>query len=192
MCLDATDLESKMRHFLGKTEVEKLALVLSGDALESCLSAQAMQPLLLELFEWCSTLVCNRRNPAQKAMLVVAAKKQLAGVALAMGDGANDVSMIQAANVGVGLMGKEGTQASLAADFVVHRFRHLTRLLLVHGRYAFLRTSLVSLLSLYKNMALMLTICCFYNLWALFTAQTCFDAWLMSAFNLLFVALLPL
>merc|ERR1719491_1747334 len=103
-------------------------------------------------------MVYNRCNPSQKAMLVAMAKKSLDGVALAIGDGANDVSMIQAANVGVGIMGKEGTQASLASDFVVHRFRHLLRLLLVHGRYAFLRTSLVSLLSLYKNMALMLTI----------------------------------
>jgi len=148
-------------------------------------------PLFLRLFVSCSTMVCNRCNPAQKAMLVAMAKTSLDGVALAIGDGANDVSMIQAANVGVGIMGKEGTQASLASDFVVHRFRHLLRLLLVHGRYAFLRTSLVSLLSLYKNMALMLTIV-LYAFYSLFTAATCFDAWLMSSFNLLFVALFPL
>eukprot|EP00488_Nonionellina_sp_1-RS-2012_P001871 TRINITY_DN324_c0_g1_i2.p1 TRINITY_DN324_c0_g1~~TRINITY_DN324_c0_g1_i2.p1 ORF type:complete len:155 (+),score=33.37 TRINITY_DN324_c0_g1_i2:412-876(+) len=124
-------------------------------------------------------------------MLVGCAKHRLDGVALAIGDGANDVSMIQESNVGVGIMGKEGTQASLASDFVIHRFRHILRLLFVHGRYSFLRTSQVSLLSLYKNMAFMLTVC-YYGYYSLYTAQSCFDPYLMSAFNLFFVALFPL
>jgi phospholipid-translocating ATPase len=48
---------------------------------------------------------------------------------LCIGDGGNDVSMIQAADVGVGIVGKEGRQASLAADFSVMQFSHLTKLL---------------------------------------------------------------
>eukprot|EP01083_Nonionella_stella_P260986 889237_1 len=88
-------------------------------------------------------------------------------------------------------MGKEGTQASLAADFVIHRFKHIIPLLFIHGRYSFLRTSQVSLISLYKNMAFMLTVC-YYGIYSLYTAQSCFDPYLMSAFNLLFVAAFPL
>jgi phospholipid-translocating ATPase len=44
---------------------------------------------------------------------------------LAIGDGGNDVSMIQEANVGVGIAGKEGMQASRAADYVLGQFRFL-------------------------------------------------------------------
>ena len=166
------------------------ALILNGDALEMCLHPQLVDKFIT-LFEYCSTIVCNRCNPAQKAMLVAMAKNKLDGVALAIGDGANDVSMIQASNVGIGIMGKEGTQASLAADFVIHRFKHIIRLLFVHGRYSFLRTSQVSLISLYKNMAFMLTII-YYGFYSLFTAQACFDPYLMSAFNLVFAAAFPL
>eukprot|EP00484_Ammonia_sp_Unknown_P031049 CAMPEP_0197028748 /NCGR_PEP_ID=MMETSP1384-20130603/8357_1 /TAXON_ID=29189 /ORGANISM="Ammonia sp." /LENGTH=983 /DNA_ID=CAMNT_0042457793 /DNA_START=20 /DNA_END=2971 /DNA_ORIENTATION=- len=178
-----------------KQQVQELqdkqpALILNGDALEMCLHRELVAKFIA-LFSFCSTMICNRCNPSQKAMLVSMVKHNLDGVALAIGDGANDVSMIQAANVGVGIMGKEGTQASLAADFVIHRFRHIERLLFIHGRYSFLRTSQVSLISLYKNMAFMLTVC-YYGFYSLYTAQSCFDPYLMSAFNLFFAALFPL
>ena len=68
---------------------------------------------------------------------------ELETCSLAIGDGANDVSMIQEAHVGVGIQGREGSQAALSADFVLYRFRHLTRLILTHGRYAYLRTLLL-------------------------------------------------
>ncbi|ETO15895.1 transmembrane protein [Reticulomyxa filosa] len=123
-------------------------------------------------------------------MLVRMAKTRLAGVALAIGDGANDVSMIQASNVGVGIMGKEGTQAALAADFVIHRFRHLTRLLFVHGRFSFLRTSTLCLISLYKNMVFMMPIA-YFGFYSVYTAQPMFDPNMMSAFNILFAAAFP-
>lgn len=61
-----------------------------------------------------------------------------------IGDGGNDVSMIQAANVGIGIVGKEGRQASLAADFSITQFYYLGRLLLWHGRNSYKRTAKVS------------------------------------------------
>ena len=69
---------------------------------------------------------------------------------LFIGDGGNDVSMIQAADVGLGIVGKEGKQASLAADFSVTQFSHIARLILVHGRYRLLHFKLIyaALLSL--------------------------------------------
>lgn len=58
---------------------------------------------------------------------------------LAIGDGANDVPMIQSAHVGVGISGKEGMQAVLASDYSIAQFRFLSRLLLVHGRWDYRR-----------------------------------------------------
>jgi len=79
-------------------------------------------------------------------------KAQLRGVrTLAVGDGANDVGMIQTAHVGVGIAGFEGTQAVNAADFAIGRFSFLRRLLLVHGRNNYRRTSKLIIILIYKN-----------------------------------------
>jgi hypothetical protein len=72
---------------------------------------------------------------------------------LAIGDGANDVSMIQAADVGVGISGKEGLQAVMASDYAISQFRFLSKLLLVHGRWAYCRTANMALNYFYKNVA---------------------------------------
>lgn len=58
---------------------------------------------------------------------------------LSIGDGANDVAMIQEANVGCGLFGLEGSQAALSADYAFGQFRFLTKLLIVHGRWSYMR-----------------------------------------------------
>jgi P-type E1-E2 ATPase len=75
-------------------------------------------------------------TPLQKALVVKMVKEKQKKVVLAIGDGANDVSMLQEAHIGVGIFGKEGTQAARASDFAIQRFRHLKRLLCVHGRYS--------------------------------------------------------
>jgi phospholipid-transporting ATPase len=73
-------------------------------------------------------------------------------------DGANDVSMIQAANIGVGIMGREGTQAVRASDYAFGEFRFLKRLMVVHGRNSFLRISTVIMFSFYKNIVLIVVV----------------------------------
>ena len=77
-------------------------------------------------------------------------------VTLAIGDGANDVGMIQAAHVGVGISGMEGLQAARSADFAIAQFRFLRKLLLVHGGWAYSRMSKLILYSFYKNITLYL------------------------------------
>lgn len=72
-------------------------------------------------------------------------KKGARKITLSIGDGANDVSMIQAAHVGIGISGLEGMQAVMASDFAIAQFRFLTDLLLVHGRWSYLRISKVLL-----------------------------------------------
>lgn len=69
---------------------------------------------------------------------------------LAIGDGANDVPMIQAANIGVGISGKEGMQAVMASDYAIAQFRFLARLMLVHGRWSYRRIALIIIYSFYK------------------------------------------
>lgn len=79
-------------------------------------------------------LVCCRCSPTQKAQVTELIKDQTNKRIAAIGDGGNDVSMIQAAHIGIGIVGKEGQQASLAADVSVLQFKSLNRLLLWHGR----------------------------------------------------------
>lgn len=71
---------------------------------------------------------------------------------LCIGDGGNDVSMIQAADVGVGIVGKEGKQASLAADFSITQFSHLTKLLLWHGRNSYKRSAKLSQFVIHRGL----------------------------------------
>lgn len=87
----------------------------------------------------------------RQAYIVKVVKEQLRARTLAIGDGANDVSMIQTADVGIGVYGREGTQAVMAADFAIARFSMLTRLLLVHGHWCYDRLSRMILYFFYKN-----------------------------------------
>jgi phospholipid-translocating ATPase len=87
----------------------------------------------------CEAVVCCRVSPKQKALVVKLVKDGLNTVTLAIGDGANDVSMIQAADIGVGISGEEGLQAVNASDYAIAQFRFLKRLLLVHGHWSYAR-----------------------------------------------------
>ena len=78
-------------------------------------------------------------------------KEELGMHTLAIGDGANDVSMIQTADVGVGISGQEGMQAVMASDFAISRFKYLERLLLVHGHWNYDRLARMVLYFVYKN-----------------------------------------
>ncbi|KAJ3027261.1 hypothetical protein HDV00_011278 [Rhizophlyctis rosea] len=112
------------------------ALVIDGESLKFGLEGRC-KGLLLELGCRCQAVVCCRVSPLQKAKVVELVRKGLGAMCLAIGDGANDVSMIQEADVGIGISGKEGLQAVMASDYAIAQFRFLSRLLLVHGRWAF-------------------------------------------------------
>ncbi len=89
-------------------------------------------------------MVCCRVSPKQKALVVKLVKDGVDTMTLAIGDGANDVSMIQAADVGVGISGEEGLQAVNASDYSIAQFRFLKRLLLVHGHWSYARNATIS------------------------------------------------
>ena len=84
-------------------------------------------------------MLCCRVSPAQKAAVVQMVKHGLDVMTLSIGDGANDVAMIQEAHVGVGIAGEEGRQAVMSSDYAIGQFRFLTRLVLVHGRWSYRR-----------------------------------------------------
>lgn len=100
------------------------ALVIDGKALHYCLSLECRKDFLT-LALACCTVVCCRATPKNKALVVEFIKRMTGAVTLAIGDGANDVSMIQAAHVGVGIYGREGTQALSASDYAIGQVRRV-------------------------------------------------------------------
>lgn len=137
-------------------EHEVLALVIDGRSLTYALEKD-MERLFLDLAVKCRAVVCCRVSPLQKALVVKLVKRHVKALTLAIGDGANDVSMIQAAHVGVGISGVEGLQAARSADVAIGQFRFLRKLLLVHGIWSYQRISRVILYSFYKNIAMFMT-----------------------------------
>lgn len=141
----------------GTIEMETLALVIDGKSLTYALEKD-LEKLFLDLAVMCKAVICCRVSPLQKALVVKLVKKyQKESILLAIGDGANDVSMIQAAHIGVGISGVEGLQAARSADVAIAQFRYLRKLLLVHGAWSYQRVSKTILFSFYKNITLYMT-----------------------------------
>ncbi|KAJ3260318.1 putative aminophospholipid-translocase [Boothiomyces macroporosus] len=114
-------------------------LIIDGKSLQFYLDHLPQEFISLALS--IPVVVCSRCNPTQKSDIVKLIKNSTDKRTCAIGDGGNDVSMIQSAHVGIGLVGKEGMQASLAADFSITTFSHLNRLLLWHGRNSYKRSA---------------------------------------------------
>ena len=114
------------------------AVVIDGESLKLVLHDDLRQRFLL-LCRQCRSVICCRVSPAQKAAVVQLVKAGLDVMALSIGDGANDVAMIQEADVGVGIAGEEGRQAVMSSDYAIGQFRFLQRLVLVHGRWSYRR-----------------------------------------------------
>ena len=114
------------------------AIVIDGDALKLVLEPQVRRKFLL-LCKQCKSVLCCRVSPSQKAAVVQMVKGGLDVMTLSIGDGANDVAMIQEADIGVGIAGEEGRQAAMSSDYAIGQFRFLQRLVLVHGRWSYRR-----------------------------------------------------
>ncbi|KAF9263183.1 phospholipid-translocating P-type ATPase [Marasmius fiardii PR-910] len=126
-------------------------LVVDGTALTTIFDSEETRMMFLRLGTLCEGVICCRVSPLQKALIVRLVKDGLKVMTLAIGDGANDVSMIQAADVGVGISGEEGLQAVNSSDYAIAQFRFLKRLLLVHGHWAYSRNGLMIYNFFYKN-----------------------------------------
>ncbi|XP_029649206.1 phospholipid-transporting ATPase ID isoform X2 [Octopus sinensis] len=168
-------------------EPNQYALVINGHSLIHALE-KSMESLLLEVGCLCKAVICCRVTPLQKARVVDLVKRNKKSVTLAIGDGANDVSMIKMAHIGVGISGQEGMQAVLASDYALSQFRYLERLLLVHGRWSYLRMCKFLKYFFYKNFAF--TLCHFwYAFFCGFSAQTLYDPYFISLYNVFYTSL---
>jgi len=173
----------------GGIEVETLALVIDGKSLTFALEKD-MEKLFLDLAIMCKAVVCCRVSPLQKALVVKLVKRHLKSILLAIGDGANDVSMIQAAHIGIGISGMEGLQAARSADLSIAQFRFLRKLLLVHGAWSYQRISKVILYFYYKNTALFITQF-WYSFQNAFSGEVIYESWTLSFFNVIFTVMPP-
>lgn len=171
-------------------DIEDMALIIDGKSLTFALDKE-LAKRFLELAVLCKAVICCRVSPLQKALVVKLVKKNMSSLLLAIGDGANDVSMIQAAHVGVGISGVEGLQAARSADVAISQFRYLRKLLLVHGSWSYARLSKMILYSFYKNITLYMTLF-WYSFQNSFSGQVAFESWTLSFYNVLFTVLPPL
>lgn len=133
-------------------------MVVDGATLDIILGNPEIEKPFFRLGLTASSVICCRVSPDQKAQVVKLSKKYgKTWISLSIGDGANDVPMIQEANIGVGIRGQEGSQAVRAADYALSQFSFLLKLVLVHGRIGYRRISFVVLYYFYKNIVLVFT-----------------------------------
>ncbi|KAI0777467.1 phospholipid-translocating P-type ATPase [Trametes elegans] len=184
--LGPPSMNQKERGFIPGAQAA-FAVVIDGDTLRHALNPDLKQ-LFLTLSTQCETVVCCRVSPAQKAMVVNLVKEGRNAMTLSIGDGANDVAMIQEANIGCGLLGHEGSQAAMSADYAFGQFRFLTKLLLVHGRWSYQRIADMHANFFYKNV-----IWTFAMFWFMiynsFDATYLYQYWFILLYNLAFTSL---
>jgi phospholipid-translocating ATPase len=127
--------------------------VVDGQTLSEIDANETLALLFFDLAVLADSVICCRASPSQKASLVKRIRTKVSkSITLAIGDGANDIAMIQEAHVGIGISGKEGLQAARISDYSIAQFRFLQRLLLVHGRWNYVRTGKYILATFWKEM----------------------------------------
>ena len=138
--LQNIDLYAKVKTLRGIKQ-ENQVITIDGSTLAIVLEDEELSDMFFHVSIRSKSIVCCRMSPLQKSEVVRLFKSRGSWITLAIGDGANDVSMIMEAHIGVGIKGKEGTQAVRSADFAISQFHSLLRLLLFHGRYGYMKVS---------------------------------------------------
>lgn len=211
--LDATqgDLEAQMMEIMEDLGIARdiptttmrhhTVVVIDGHTL-GCIEAPTdpsntrLKDLLFALIPHIDSVICCRASPAQKAFIVRATRKTISSkrpvtsptLTLAIGDGANDLAMISEAHVGVGISGHEGLQAARVADYSIAQFRFLQRLLLVHGRWNYVRTAKFVLWTFWKEMFFYMPQEIFTR-YTGFTGTSLYESWSLTVLNVLFTSL---
>ena len=164
-------------------------IVVDGHTLGLIDAEPKVKKLFLELAIEVDSVICCRASPSQKASLVKAISTKVTGsVTLAIGDGANDIAMIQEAHLGIGITGKEGLQAARSSDYSIAQFRFLLKLLLVHGRWNYIRICKYTLGTFWKEFMFYITQA-FYQRYNGYTGTSLYESWSLSMFNTLFTSL---
>ncbi|OQR96099.1 P-type ATPase (P-ATPase) Superfamily [Achlya hypogyna] len=170
-----------------------LAIVIDGASLSWLLHdnpAHTDARHFLRVALLCRVVIACRCSPSQKAQLVELVNANCDEArTLAIGDGANDVPMIQAAHVGIGIAGEEGRHAVNTSDFAIGQFRFLARLLLVHGRWNYVRISNLIYFTYYKNIVYCLAMYWYMLNLTAFSGTLIYPAFIQQGYNLFFTAL---
>ncbi|KAG8452118.1 hypothetical protein GDO86_004058 [Hymenochirus boettgeri] len=177
------------------TDYHDYGLIIDGASLSLIMkpredgSSTNYREVFLDICRNCSAVLCCRMAPLQKAQIVKLIKTSREHpITLAVGDGANDVSMILEAHVGIGITGKEGRQAARNSDYAIPKFKHLKKMLLVHGHYYYVRISELVQYFFYKNV-------CFifpqflYQFFCGFSQQPLYDTAYLTLYNISFTSL---
>lgn len=156
------------------------ALVIDGGSLQVALDHYGK--FFIQLACASPAVVCCRCSPTQKAAVVTLIKRYTGKRTAAIGDGGNDVSMIQAADVGIGIVGKEGKQASLAADFSINQFSYIQRLALWHGRNSYKRSARLSQFVIHRGLIIAFIQAVFSAVFY-FAAVAIYNGWLIVGYS---------
>ncbi|KAJ5105310.1 hypothetical protein NUU61_002657 [Penicillium alfredii] len=164
-------------------------VVVDGQTMANIEADEPVRERFFQLAVRVDSVICCRASPKQKAFLVRSIRKYVNdSITLAIGDGANDIAMIQEAHVGIGITGKEGLQAARISDYSIAQFRFLLKLLLVHGRWNYMRACKYTLGTFWKEMLFYLTQALFQR-WNGYTGTSLYEPWSLSMFNTLFTSL---
>ena len=168
---------------------KKKGMLITGTLVEALVNSKQTRDLFIRYAKQCSGVVCCRTTATQKAVVVKTMKDACPGeITLSIGDGGNDVPMINEAHVGIGIYGKEGMQAAQAADYAIGEFQCLWNLLMIHGRLAYLRIAELILYFFYKNVVFTLPQL-YFAFYCGFSGQTFYDDWYISCYNLFFTSI---
>ena len=164
-------------------------IVLNGHTLSILEEDKKAYLIFTAIASQVDSVICCRASPSQKSSLVRAIRNRVKNsVTLAIGDGANDIAMIQEAHVGIGITGKEGPQAARSSDYSIAQFRFLSKLLLVHGRWNYIRICKYTLGTFWKEMLFYMTQA-LYQRYVGYTGTSLYESWSLSLFNTFFTSL---
>ena len=185
--LSKVNLKEMTQKIHRKQDGKDMSIIIDGIALEEIFSSDYLSLLFLNLAIVAKSVLCCRMNPSQKSKIVKLVKSYGKWVTLAIGDGVNDVPMIMEAHIGIGIQGKEGSQAVRAADISIGQFRFLDKLLLIYGRVGYIKISKFICYYFYKNIFLIFNdiIFAFING---FSGQIYFADYLTTMYNAIFTS----
>ncbi|WQF79531.1 Putative P-type ATPase, HAD superfamily, P-type ATPase, transmembrane domain superfamily [Colletotrichum destructivum] len=164
-------------------------VVVDGQTLGVIEGDEDLSFLFFDLVVRVDSVICCRASPSQKASLVKRIRRQVPhSLTLAIGDGANDIGMIQASHVGIGISGREGLQAARISDYAIAQFRFLQRLLFVHGRWNYLRTGKYILATFWKEVVFFLPQA-YFQRYTGYTGTSLYENWSLTVFNTFFTSL---
>ena len=185
-----SELTNKLNDEVFEDDSINVGLLIGGEELEKIFSNTELLNLFYELSINCLSVVCSRVSPKQKGQLVNLIKSTEKAITLAIGDGANDVGMINEANVGIGIQGKEGSQAARASDYAIKEFSHLKKLLFFHGRESYRKNSWVILYNFYKNV-LFVSSMIFSAFITFFSGMMAYDSYIYQLMNIVYTSIPP-